>query len=320
MSVRSDTRLDMASPIDAAEGLDSDAGHIRGKPHVRSLHIDINSTLKDLCLSASKSLWKPSQSVLEAALTQKKFTNLNGEMKSCGNLKSVVMHDFSVSNISSNVDVAVGAAISSVDSNVHAANGASYAMVIPPNASISAPATIQQDSTDLAYEFREKFPGYTADNLDVNGVHKVPQRNFVLIAAEHPIMAAISENHQMIQSPDAMSVMPEGLVKISSELYDTFLPMVQQQVRSQIQVRNLSNVSATFSPVGFSSWSDYRQHKVLAAQAPIKARIARLGADSDKRQELEAQLADVSDEVDLQPCRVSFGATVTYNFLDEDVQ
>ena len=291
----------------------------KADPHTRTFFVEINATLKDLCLQANKSTWKPTAAVVEAALTQKKFNNLNGEMKQCGNLKSVVMHDFSVSNLSSNLDVAVGANISSVDANVHAANGASYSMVVPPNASIANQVSIQKDSVDLAYEFAEKFSGYTADNLDEKGVHKVPQRNFVLVAAEHPIMAAIGENQHQIQSHE-FSVMPEGLIKVSSELYDTFLPMVKQQVRSQIQVRNLSSLSASFTPVGFSKWGDYRQNRVLAAQAPIKARMARLDAsDENGLAALEAQSKDIGEAIDLEPCRVSFAASVTYNFLDDEV-
>jgi len=34
-------------------------------------------------------------------------------------------------------------------------------------------------------------------------------------------------------------MMPEGLVKISSNLYETILPMVRAQVESQIKVKDL---------------------------------------------------------------------------------
>jgi hypothetical protein len=297
---------------------DAPIGCSKADPHTRTFFVEINSTLKDLCLQQNKSTWKPTAAVIESALTQKKFNNLNGETKQCGNLKSVVMHDFSVSNLSSNLDVAVGANISSVDANVHAANGATYSMVVPPNASIANQVSIQKDSVDLAYEFSEKFSGYTADNLDEKGVHKVQQRNFVLVAAEHPIMAAIGENQHALQSNE-FTVMPEGLVKVSTELYDTFLPLVKQQVRSQIQVRNLSSLSASFTPVGFSKWPDYRQQRVLAAQAPIKARMARLDkSDEQGFAALDEQSKEIGEAIDLEPCRVSFSATVTYNFLDDE--
>ena len=43
-----------------------------------------------------------------------------------------------------------------------------------------------------AYEFAKKFPGYTSDNLAEKGVHEVSARRFVLVAADHPLVSAIS--------------------------------------------------------------------------------------------------------------------------------
>jgi len=51
----------------------------------------------------------------------------------------------------------------------------------------------------LAYEFSRKFPGYTAENLCEEGIHEVAQKRFVLVAADHPIISAISENADKLQ-------------------------------------------------------------------------------------------------------------------------
>ena len=37
-------------------------------------------------------------------------------------------------------------------------------------------------------------PGYTAENLDTKGIHEVAARRFCLVAADHPLVSAISEN------------------------------------------------------------------------------------------------------------------------------
>ena len=72
-------------------------------------------------------------------------------------------------------------------------------------------------------------------------------RRFCLVSADHPLgtklplglrlrkiiditiplcaVSAISENAERLQMGD-ISMMPEGLVKISSSLYETILPMV----------------------------------------------------------------------------------------------
>ena len=101
----------------------------------------------------------------------------------------------------------------------------------------------------------KKFPGYTSENLSEKGVHEVSQRRFVLVAADHPIVSAISENADRLQMgeisarstaaqtasrtacsrrPTGWQMMPEGLVKISQQLYESILPLVKTQVESQV--------------------------------------------------------------------------------------
>ena len=55
-----------------------------------------------------------------------------------------------------------------------------------------------------------------------------------------------------------IAMMPEGLVKISSSLYETILPMVKQQVETQIKVRDMSRTQVSIAPAEFASWSDAR--------------------------------------------------------------
>ena len=47
-------------------------------------------------------------------------------------------------------------------------------------------------------------------------------------------------------------------MKISSGLYETILPMVKQQVESQIKVRDLSHTSVSIAPADYASWHDVR--------------------------------------------------------------
>ena len=54
-------------------------------------------------------------------------------------------------------------------------------------------------------------------------------RRFCLVSADHPLVSAISENQDKLQMGE-ISMMPEGLVKISSTLFETIMPMVKTQV------------------------------------------------------------------------------------------
>ena len=54
---------------------------------------------------------------------------------------------------------------------------------------------------------------------------------------------------------------------------ETILPMVKQQVESQIKVRDLSHTSVSISPADFSSWHDVRTELMAEAKKGFKARV-----------------------------------------------
>merc|ERR1712118_274538 len=126
--------------------------------------------------------------------------------------------------------------------------------------------------------------GYTSENLSEKGVHEVAQRHFVLVAADHPIVSAISENSDKLQMGE-ISVMPEGLVKISQTLYESILPMVRTQVESQIKVRDLSKAQVSIAPAEYSSWSEARSDLMVEAKRPLKAQpTAEVAAAADENE------------------------------------
>merc|ERR1712159_658735 len=161
---------------------------------------------------------------------------------------------------------------------------------------------LQADDVSLAYEFSKKFPGYTSENLAEKGVHEVSQRRFVLVSADHPIVSAISENADKLQMGE-ISMMPEGLVKISQSLYDSILPMVKTQVAAQIKVRDLSRCTVTASPAQFASWNEARSELMIEAKKPLKAKLA-------------GELA-LEHDIDHTPRELSMALTVKYNFLSK---
>ena len=115
---------------------------------------------------------------------------------------------------------------------------------------------------------------------------------------------------------------PEGLVKISSGLYESILPCVKAQVESQLRVRDLSNASVTLSPADFSSWTEAKNELVMSAKKTAKALYqTQLGATSDaaQREELNvkwtAREAEIEHEIDYEPISVSLELAVEYNFL-----
>jgi hypothetical protein len=75
----------------------------------------------------------------------------------------------------------------------------------------------------------------------------------------------------------------------------TGVPKHEQQVESQIKVRDLSAAKLTISPAGHSSWSEARTDLVSERKTKLRA-------------ELEAELGATTDESEIEALRTSFNA------------
>jgi hypothetical protein len=212
--------------------------------------------------------------------------------------------------------------ITGVDDCTFASNGEAFSTIVMPHCDEATERVLQADDCSLAYEFSTKFPGYTSENLDERGVHKVDARRFVLLNADHPMVAAIQENAERMQMGD-VSMMPEGLLKISSSLYESIAPLVKNQVHSQIKVRNFEKTRVTIAPAEFSSWSAARNELVVANKKPLKAQLAselqQWAGDSEKESAIRANFEQKEQAhehtVDHQPMELHMELTLHYNFL-----
>lgn len=337
MSVRNDRsdseaippHMDTIATIGAA--VDANSVHDEGNkfntvnpddPLRRTVSVNITATLGDLMRKKQMAQWMPTSEALQTIFRQKKFTDLKGSTESSGDLKSVVLHSIVMENASSTFPFAIGTQIPSVQNSTYSITGQSFSHVSPPNSVVNTARTLQEDDVSLAYEFARKFPGYTADNLTEKGIHIVDARNFALIAADHPLVTALEENATKLQTGE-ISMMPEGLVKISTGLYDTVMPMVHNQVRTQLKVHDLSNMRCVIEPTEFSSWSQARnslmETRKCAMKSELESRLAKkdreLGTDARIRKEFEEKELQIESEVDNTP--FTFHATLgyAYNFL-----
>lgn len=295
-------------------------------PLERRVHVSLRATMDDLSQKRGASTWAPSPSACKRIFQQTKFTDLSGKVERHGDMKSMVLHSVDLEEAASNFPISVGAKISGVDTNTFTLNGESFSHVLLPETTSSAARTLQADDVDAAYEFARKFPGYTADNLGTKGIVDCQERNFALVAADHPVCAAIQENADSLQTGE-ISMMPEGLVKLSTNLYKTMAPVVRQQVASQLRVRDFSTASVAFQPTDFPSWTAARAALVKTRHATLSQaaqnEIAALPTDAPAetagaiRKRLTLDLAKAEAAVGHTPCTVNMTLKYTYNFLAE---
>ena len=180
------------------------------QPLTRNVVAAVRASLSELCNSRAKAGWSPSSDSLNAIFQQRQFTDLSGAAIQRGDLKNTVLHSVQSKAIKSTFPLSLGVDITGVDAQTFSHTGQSYSQIVLPRVDTTVERTLQEDDPQVAYDFMARYPGYTAHNLETNGVHAVPQRRFVLVSAEHPLMQAIKDNAAQLQSSD-FSEMPEGM-------------------------------------------------------------------------------------------------------------
>jgi hypothetical protein len=149
---------DVAGQFDAVDGVDDmhlgegATGFQTANPDnplKRNVIVSIRSSLSELCKNAGRGLWEPSPDALRAIYQQKQFISLSGKQNMQGDLKAIVLHNVSTSNVHSTFPIALGAHITGVDEQTFSAKGTPYSLVVMPNASNNTPTVLQKDDVSI---------------------------------------------------------------------------------------------------------------------------------------------------------------------------
>ena len=127
-----------------------------------------------------------------------------------------------------------------------------------------------------------------------------------------------------------VAAMPEQMLKISTNLYDTLMPLVKEQVRAQIKVADLSRANIQIQPADFQNWSQAAERLVAEGYGPIEKKkneeIAALRSSSSEGDDLSEQISAINAKCEQarkdhesrvlhQPVSFFVELGTTYNFL-----
>ena len=158
--------------------------------------------------------------------------------------------------------------------------------------------------------------------MRTHNVTAVPQRNLYFVDRSHPIITAIQENSQSLQAAN-ISESPDQLVKISDQLMNALMPLVEEQVRNSIKVADMSKFHVQIMPADFPSWAAAAEALSKEAVAPIRAQqkraLKQAAGDAAKIQKINAEFDARVDEahqtVATTPLEFSLQVNLAYNFL-----
>jgi len=260
---------------------------------------------------------------IAAILRQPRFQNLQGDVSTEGDLRSILLHKMSLHEVGSNWPLSIGTRITGVDNDTFTLNGSRFATVVPPDTYNSNTRVLQEDDITTARSFAKQFPGYTSNNISSKGVTHVDGRHSVLLDNKHPIVYAIGQNAAALQANAAgIAVMEDGLVKCSTQLYETVMPSIKQQIESQVKVRNFESMSVSMHPADFDSWTAARATMLANSKKAIKAKMtaALVGVEGSEAQEkirVDFNNQEKETELDLgnKPMSLTMNLGIEYSFL-----
>jgi hypothetical protein len=294
---------------------------LQSNPLKRTLCVTIRATLNELVSNPSAGKWQPSPDALRSIFQQTQYSDLKGSQAKEGDLSSTVLHSVVSDKVRSTFPCAIGANITGVDQRTFGMSGTPFSTIVLPRESCNTATTLMEDDPAVAIDFMKSYPGYTAHNLETKGVHSVANRGFVLVANEHPLMTAIEDNASTLQL-DQVQSMPEGLVKITSTLYDAVMPVVKAQVESQVRVRDYSSANVSIHPSDNTTWQEAMEGLVLSATRPIRAErehaLRGVSAEADKQQiktQYAAKEVEASNQVQNTPFEFHMMLTHSYDFM-----
>ena len=311
--------------VDVGEGATGFATVRQDAPLRRKVVASVRASLAELITRSNAGGWMPNEAQLEKMFKQRKFLNVQGGTAMLGDLRSIVVHSVTAASVNSSFPIALGTQITGVSEQYFSSTAKAFSYISPARANTTNPVTLQKDDVSVAYDFAQRYPGFTADNLETNGIHAVPQRRFVLVALNHPLVTAIHENQSRLQMSEIQQ-MPDQLIKISTSLYNTLMPLVKDQVRAQIKVADFTRLGVSIEPADFASWNEVSDALTKEAVAPIKAAhrraLKRVGNSESDVAKVDAhfqeKIEEAMHEVSSTPYEFALELDIEYNFLQNE--
>lgn len=291
-------------------------------PLHRKVDAYVRANLAELSNDPKASVWSLSESQLESVFKPTRYTSANANVKVTGQLASTVVHSIDAIAMKSTFPIQLGVKILGVDNTTFSSIGNPYSMIVMSETSSNIPIELQKEDVSVAYDFARRFPGYNAHNLRHHNVTPVPQRNMFFVDKGHPIVSVIQASTQSMQTMPILDT-PDQLIKVSDQLMDALMPVLEEQVQNTIKVEDLNQFHVQISPADYPSWAAAAEALSKEAVAPIRARqkraLAAANGDSERIQAINRQFEQEVDEaqqtVATTPLEFSLQLNMMYNFI-----
>lgn len=185
-------------------------------------------------------------------------------------LQSAVLHKVTVLEQKNEFPCNIGVTISCIPSEEMTKTGQRYAITALPETHNATPCvcfSAAESETD-GHEWRNRFPSYTAQNLEEHGVLSVPGQPYIFVSQNHPVVELLRQNADLLSANiDEQPLIDGEWYKIARQVLSTCCQTLRNKVLSKVSTRDLNNFCVQLHRLGRTSWIDEGTSTTSDAQA-----------------------------------------------------
>eukprot|EP00961_Rhodomonas_salina_P268976 3634785-Rhodomonas_salina.3 len=185
--------------------------------------------------------------------------------------------------------------------------GEKYVSTVLPNSVNTAPHTVYQTDAASAdsIEWRSKYPNFNANNLETNGVLPVSGFSYVFVHHEHPVIALLRVNKDLLGADiDEQHMIDGQWYKVSRQVLSSCCNTLRTKVLSRIATRDLNTFSVQLHRIGNDNWGELCYCAEFLQDMPHD-----IGWCADQRQAAEGKWMELQMR---KPC--SYMATIELEY------
>lgn len=220
-------------------------------------------------------------------------------------LQNAVLHKVSVLEQKNTFPINLGVKIGCIPLDEVSRCGTRYALTAMANAHNTTPMDVFCADTDSqeAVQWRQNYPKYNAQNLEVQGVLQVNNQQYIFVHQDHPVIQVLRINRELINADiDQQAKIDNEWYKITRQVFSTCCQELRQRVLNKVSTRDMNQFGVQIERIGKHNWTDYSHGDEI--MSTLDQALLKRNDQQEIASEIEAKIK--------QPCSYCMRLEVQY--------
>lgn len=173
-------------------------------------------------------------------------------------VNNAVLRSATLSNVKNTFPVAIGLQITGVEGAHLTPTGDRFAHVAKAESVSNEAVVISEKDIQAHLDFARQYPNFSHDNVRSQGTHHIRDEAYHLVNENHPMIGVLRENAAQLQTDINSCGRVDGkYFKVGEDVWNNCMTSLEQQLKNEVSVVDLSNFKITAKRVNKQAWDDY---------------------------------------------------------------